>query len=231
MTNDAETERTADAKSLVPRALTEADAVAPDTAYGKSKLEAEQLVLRGGYVPEPVVLRLCMVYGPRAKGNMGKMIEAVRRNRFPPLPEVGNQRSMVHVADVVGAAILAAKHPSAVGEVFIVSDGGSYSTRQVYDLICRALGRRPSGWSIPIPCLKALGWAGDAVGRLRGRRFMFDSDALEKLIGNAWFSSKKIESLLGFLPEWNLAKAMPEMVAEMDPGGERGRCWDPSVLG
>ena len=51
------------------RALTEEDRVEPDTAYGRSKLAAEELVLHGGYVPEPVVLRLCMVYGPQAKGD------------------------------------------------------------------------------------------------------------------------------------------------------------------
>ena len=203
------------------RAFTEEEVLEPDTPYGKSKLEAEKLVLHGGYVPEPVVLRLCMVYGSGAKGNMQKMLGAVSQHRFPPLPEAANRRSMVHVQDVLQAAILASEHPRAVGQVFIVSDGCAYSTRQVYELMCQALGRRPAGWSIPLPCLRALGWAGDAVGRLRGRRFMFDSDAFEKLIGNAWFSSRKIETMLGFKPEWNLAKAMPEMAADMEQCGTR----------
>ena len=44
---------------------------------------------------------------------------------------------------------------------------------------------------------------------------MFDSDALEKLIGSAWYSSAKIEQRLGFKPEWTLEKAMSEMVAEL----------------
>jgi nucleoside-diphosphate-sugar epimerase len=197
------------------RAFSEADCIEPDTPYGKSKLEAEKLVLHGGYVPEPVVLRLCMVYGPGAKGNMQKMLTAVSQHRFPPLPEVGNRRSMVHVQDVLQAAILASEHPRAVGQVFIVSDGCAYSTRQVYQLMCQALGKRPAGWSIPLPCLRALGWAGDAVGRLRGRRFIFDSDAFEKLVGNAWFSSNKIETMLGFRPLFGLQKALPEMVAEL----------------
>ncbi len=197
------------------RAFNEEDFIEPDTPYGQSKLEAEKLVLHGGYVPEPVVLRLCMVYGPGAKGNMQKMLQAVAKNRFPPLPEVKNKRSMVHVQDVVTAAMLAAERPEAVGQTFIVSDGYPYSTRQIYDLMCQELGRRPPKWSIPIPCLRALGLAGDAIGKLRGKRFMFDSDALEKLLGSAWFSSNKIETLLGFKPEWNLEKALPEMVAEM----------------
>jgi nucleoside-diphosphate-sugar epimerase len=122
---------------------------------------------------------------------------------------------MVHVSDVIRAAVLAAEHPSAVGEVFIVSDGQSYSTRQMYDLMCLALGRTPSRWNVPLWGLRGLGHIGDQIGRLRGRRFVFDSDALEKLIGDAWYSSAKIEKRLGFKPEWNLEKAMPEMVAEL----------------
>jgi nucleoside-diphosphate-sugar epimerase len=146
---------------------------------------------------------------------MQKMLGAVSRKRFPPLPELGNRRSMVHVADVIRAAMLAAEHPAAVGEVFIVSDGQKYSTRQMYDLMCRALGRTPSNWNVPIWCLQALGRIGDGIGRLRGRRFVFDSDALEKLVGDAWYSSEKIEKRLGFKAEWSLEKAMPEMVAEL----------------
>lgn len=206
--------QSAEGKAQGLRAFNEEDVIEPDTPYGKSKLEAEKLVLHGGYVPEPVVLRLCMVYGPGAKGNMQKMLQAVAKHRFPPLPEVNNKRSMVHVQDVVNAAILAAERPEAVGQTFIVSDGNSYSTRQIYELMCHALGKRPPGWSIPIPCLRALGLAGDAISKLRGKRFMFDSDALEKLIGSAWFSSQKIETMLGFNPEWNLEKALPEMVED-----------------
>ena len=67
------------------RAFSEEDLLEPDTPYGKSKLEAGKLVLKGGYVPEPVVLRLCMVYGAEAKGNMQKMLQAVSRHRFPPV--------------------------------------------------------------------------------------------------------------------------------------------------
>ena len=197
------------------RAATEEDVVAPDTPYGRSKLEAEKLVLFGNYVPEPVVLRLCMVYGAGAKGNIQKMLAAVSQHRFPPLPEVGNRRSMVHVTDVVRAAVLAARHPAAVGQVFIVSDGHPYSTRQIYDLMCRSLDRAPPRWSMPLWCLEGLGLLGDQIGRLRGRRFVFDSDAFENLIGSAWFSSEKIEQRLGFRPMWDLERAIPEMVTEL----------------
>jgi len=195
-------------------ALAETDQIEPNTPYGRSKLEGEKLVLCGGYVPEPVVLRLCMVYGAGAKGNMQKMLQAVNRNRFPPLPDSGNRRSMVHVQDVIQAALLGAQKVEAIGQVFIVSDGRAYSTRQIYECMCRALSRPCPRWTVPLWCLRGLGFAGDVIGQLRGRRFVFDSDALGKLFGSSWFSSRKIESMLGFQPKWNLELAMPEMVEE-----------------
>lgn len=192
----------------------ESSDVVPDTPYGESKLAAERLVLGGGYVSEPVVLRLCMVYGPGGKGNLEKMLLAVDRGRFPPLPDVPNKRSMVHVQDVVSAAILAASHPAAVGEVFIVTDGHAYSTRDLVRAICGALGRAMPRWSMPLWSLQALGIAGGTIARFTGRRFVFDSDALSTLLGSAWFSSAKLSSRLGFCAAWDFQRALPQMVAE-----------------
>ncbi len=47
------------------------------------------------------VLRLPLVYGRGIKGNLLRMIEAIDLRRFPPLPETGNRRSVVHVDEVV----------------------------------------------------------------------------------------------------------------------------------
>jgi UDP-glucose 4-epimerase len=198
------------------RPLTEEDQVRPNTPYGKSKLEAEGLVLHGGYVPEPVVLRLCMVYGKGAKGNLANMLYAVKRRRFPALPAVQNRRSMVHVEDVVQAALLAGNSQSAIGEVFIVSDGRAYSSREIYEYMCHALGRPVSQWAVPLLVLRGLGYSGDLIGKVIRRRFVFDSDAFIKLMGSAWFSSEKIRMRLNFRPAWNLEMAIPEMLAGIE---------------
>jgi len=201
--------------------LDESAACCPETPYGKSKLEAERLVLEGGYVPEPVVLRLSMVYGPTRKGNLPRMIEAVARGRFPPLPDIHNHRSMVHVDDVVAAALLAAEKTEATGQTYIVTDDTPYSTRQMYEWICEVLGKQAPSWCVPMGVLKMLARVGDGIGVIRGRRFMFDSDALEKLTGSAWYSSEKIEKELGFLPERNLRDSLPEIIGR-GKGGKSG---------
>ena len=199
-------------KATNENCLNEASPCQPKAPYGQSKLEAERLVLEGGYVPEPVVLRLTMVYGPGMKGNLPRMIEAVARGLFPPIPEFGNKRSRVHVDDVVQAALLAAEKPEAIGQTYIVTHPQPCSTRKLYEWICEALGRPIPGWQIPEIVLGGLAKFGDAIGQLRGRRFIFDSDALEKLAGSAWYSPQKIENELGFQAQHPLRESLRDII-------------------
>lgn len=187
----------------------------PTSAYGRTKLEAERLVLEQGSrrTMHTVCLRLPMVYGPGNRGNIHRMVDAVARGLFPPLPDVGNRRSIVHVANVVKAACLAAVSPAASGQIYIVTDGRPYSSRELYELICKGLGRAIPGWNVPLPVLRGLARAGDVIGRAKGRQFFFNSDALEKVIGSAWYSSEKISGELGYHPSVTFEEALPELLA------------------
>ena len=187
----------------------------PTTPYGRSKRESERLVLEAGEGSgmHVAVLRLPLVYGGGAKGNLWKMMDAVARDRFPPVPDTGNRRSMVHVLDVARAALLAAEMPAASGRRYIVTDGAAYSTRTLYEMMCQALGKTPRGWAVPAGVLRIAGYAGDVIGRIRGRRFVFDSDAYEKLLGSAWYDSSRIETELGFRASLTLADGIAEMAA------------------
>ena len=188
----------------------------PDTPYGQSKLDAEKLVLSGNYIDNVTVFRPCMVYGPGAKGNIIKLIKALKRGIPFLLPEFNNKRSMVDVRDMVKAVILAAEKTEAKNQVYIVSDGKTYSTRQMAAAISRTLGKKPSSFCIPSFCFTVLGKAGDIIGKVIGRRFFFDSDTLNKISGSAWFSSAKIERELGFQPDYDLPTALPEIIMEQE---------------
>jgi nucleoside-diphosphate-sugar epimerase len=187
----------------------------PETPYGRSKLEAERVALEFGRRTglQVACLRLPLVYGPGTRGNLLRMIAAIDKGVFPPLPELGNRRSMVHVEDVVQAALLASRAPAANGQCYIVTDGGVHSTRELYTLICRGLGKGMPAWYVPVGVLRALAIAGDVIGRVLGKRFVFDSDALEKLTGSAWYSSEKISRELGYKPARRLEDSLPEMIA------------------
>lgn len=184
----------------------------PVGPYGQSKLEAEKLVLHGGYVPEPVVIRPTMVYGATDKGNLPRMIKMAARGLFPPLRDSGNRRSMVHVDDIVQAAILAAEKPEAIGRTYIVSDGQAYSTRMIYESIMRALGKKIPPFDVPDLMMNLLAKCGDMIGKIRGKRFVFDSDAFAKLRDSAYYDTSAIERELGFKPTRSLDNSIKEIV-------------------
>jgi nucleoside-diphosphate-sugar epimerase len=205
-----------------PRAIDETQPPEPTTAYGRSKLAAERLVLseaaRRGF--DGVCLRFPLVYGPGQRGNLPRMIAAIDRGRFPP-PPAGNRRSMLHVENAVDALILTGQHPAAAGQTYIVADASPYSTRELYDWIRGALGKPPVKWAVPAWVLRGLASAGDSARTILGRRVGFDTEALRKLLGSAWFSSDKIARELGYQPIRSLPDALPELVAEYRAGAGR----------
>jgi nucleoside-diphosphate-sugar epimerase len=187
---------------------------APTTPYGRAKLQAEELVLemngKGGM--RTVSLRLPMVYGPGHKGHLPRMIRAIERGVFPPLPQYPGKRSLVHVDDVVDAAILVAQRPEAAGQVYIVSEPRAYSSREIYEIVLRALGRTPPAWHVPSAVLATAALAGDLGERIAHRRLPFDTSALSKLSEPAIYSAAKIERELGFRPRKSFETAAPELV-------------------
>lgn len=188
---------------------------APETPYGRSKLEAEKILFTGNFVPEPVAIRLTMVYGGKDRGNMTRMVDAVRRHRFPPFPETGNRRSMVHIDDAVRAFVLAATHPAAPGGVFIVTDGNLYSTREIYLTIRRALGRGVPCVTPPLWAFRCAAKVGDLLGKLSGRRMPLDTDSLSKLTDSAAYSNERIRLELGFIPEKTLEDGVRAILLEL----------------
>ena len=69
------------------------------------------------------IVRPSLVYGPDVKGNLSMMMSWIDKGRFPPLPEIRNCRSMIHVDDLVRVLLLVAKDERANGEIFIATDG------------------------------------------------------------------------------------------------------------
>ena len=158
----------------------------PEGVYGKTKREAELKVLEVGRNSNMHVsiLRPTLIYGPNVKGNLQLMMSAIEKGWFPPLPEVRNRRSMVHVDDVVRSILLLADSQQANGEIFITTDGREYSSRNIYEIMCHVLDKNIPNWSVPRLLF-------NAIARLSsGFKYKID-----KLLGDECYSSKKLQSL------------------------------------
>lgn len=192
----------------------EADPPRPESEYGRTKLAAEELVRQAGRdsTLETTILRMPLIYGPGVKGNLESMLRALAGRRFPPLPETGNRRSLVDVRDVVTALKLCAEHPAAAGRTYLLTDGKVYSTHEMAALMRQALGRGQPRWTIPDGLFRGVAAIGQQFAK-RGVPVAFDEGVYHKLLGSACYSSRAIETELGWRPRYDLASALPSMVA------------------
>ncbi|MDX8413948.1 MAG: NAD-dependent epimerase/dehydratase family protein [Mariprofundales bacterium] len=182
-----------------------------ETPYGRSKRKAEQLLLASNLIAEPVIVRPSMVYGATDKGNLPRMIRATKRGLFPPLPHTDNRRSMVHVNDVARAALLLATHPATSHHIYIITDGKDYAIHQIQQWIYQALEKQIPNWTLPLPLLKLAATIGESIGNISGRNFPLNNATLDKLIGDARYSSEPLQNL-GFTAHHSLQPSMAEIV-------------------
>lgn len=168
------------------KCVTEKSLSEPDGVYGKTKREAELKVLEAGrkFDIHVSILRPALIYGPKVKGNLQLMMQGIKKGWFPPLPEIGNRRSMIHVDDIVRALLFLANNKKSNGEVFIATDGRVYSSRNIYEAMCYVLDKNIPNWSVPRLLF-------NAIARLSsGFKYKID-----KLLGDECYSSKKLQSL------------------------------------
>lgn len=185
----------------------------PTSAYGMSKRAAESIILDIGtrHGMHVVNLRLAMVYGSGGRGNLERMGRLVRKGCFPPLPETGNHRSLVHVNDVIAAMCLVANDDRACGRTYIVAGSQAPSGRQLYDTMHQVLGLPQCRWAVPESVLRLAARCGDGLEAMVKRRLLLNSEALDRLLGSAWYSSARIKQELGWQSQVPLEEGLREM--------------------
>ena len=166
----------------------------PKGIYGKTKRDAELKLLKIGKESgmHVSIIRPSLVYGPRVKGNLQLMLSGIKKGWFPPLPETGNKRSMIHVDDLVRAILLVAVDDRANGEIFIATDGIPHSSRDIYNAMCTTLDKSIPKWSIPKVLFDVASLVNPSI-----------KYKINKLLGDECYSSAKLE-VLGFKAEKTL---------------------------
>lgn len=195
------------------RCVDESYSGVPLSPYGQSKRAAEEAILKTGYRygMHVVILRLVMVYGSGGRGNLERMGRFVRKGIFPPPPETGNHRSLVHVDDVISAMRLVAFDERANGRTYIITGPEAPSGRQLYDAMRHLLALPTCPWSVPEPIFRGMARCGDAIQMLLKKRFPLNTEAVNRLLCSSWYSSERITQELGWRPKVSLSEGLREM--------------------
>jgi len=164
--------------------------------YGDSKRQAEDLVVEWGDRTgvRIGIVRLPLVAGAGAPGNLGAMVSALRRNLYIGVGQGDARRSMVLAKDV--ARIL--PRVAEVGGVYHLTDGHHPCFRELEGALCGAMRRREPR-RLPLPAARALGQAGDALSTI-GVPFPFTSRSFRKMTSTLTFSDEKARRDLGWQP-------------------------------
>ena len=122
---------------------------APSNIYGVTKLEGERAVLAAANGLPVVAVRISEVYGPGDR-RLLKLFRAVKRGRFFHIGPGENLHHAIYVDDLVRGLLLAARHPGAGGEVFVLPGKDAVTTNQMVDAIAAAVGARAPTLRMPL---------------------------------------------------------------------------------
>ena len=106
---------------------------------------------------EVVVLRLPLVYGYAAKGNLYRLIRLIKTGIPLPFGSIKNKRSLIGIDNLIDILINCIDNPKASGKTFLVSDGKDLSTQDLTRHIATAMGKSVIIFPFPLSILKFLG--------------------------------------------------------------------------
>lgn len=153
----------------------EGDRPVPVEAYGRSKLQAEQAVVRYRDDLPITIVRPAAVYGPRDRDFLAAFRQASRRVALHAVPRE-HAFSVVHVADLVAALLRAAERPAAAGRTYFVAGDAPITWGQLYDEVAAAAGSRPIQLQVPRSAVRMAARAGDLLSSLTGRATLLNSN-------------------------------------------------------
>ncbi len=178
---------------IVEGVLTEDTIANPLTPYGKSKLEAEDILLNKP-LPEGkrlFIIRPCMIHGPGNKGNLNLLYKVVRKGLPWPLAAFHNNRSFISIDNLCYLIDQMIRNPELNSGVYNFADDEVLSTSDIISITSAVLGKKAKLWKIPKGFVIKLSKIGDICS------LPLNSERLKKLTESYIVSSQKIKDALG----------------------------------
>lgn len=165
----------------------------PQTAYGKSKLEAEEYLLKQmlPFGKRLFIIRPCMIHGPGNKGNLNLLYKVVEKGIPWPLAAFHNDRSFLSIDNLSFLVEEMFNNEEIISGVYNFADDRALSTNELVTLIAKTLGKKEKLWNIPPSLIKFLVKIGDFLP------LPLNSERLKKLTESFVVSNTNIKAALG----------------------------------
>ena len=198
--------------TLSSQVLTESSPCRPDTAYGRSKLWAEQELVELAQNSNMTwtILRPPLVYGFGNPGNMERLMKLIKRGLPLPFGAIENRRSFIFVGNLVDAIATCLSHPQAANQVFLVSDGTDLSTPQLVRLIAQQMQRPCQLLPIPPRFLKVAAVVGDSWQHLSKQPIAINTATVDRLTGSLSVDISHTQNTLKWHPPFTIEQGIEQ---------------------
>ncbi len=182
---------------------------APVTAYGRSKLAAEKILLAYKKEVPITILRPPAIYGPRDREIL-IFFKAVKGGILPLTNPLDAKYSMIYGPDCAAACILALNAKTESGLTLFLDDGAPISFREMIERVEVALGKK--AWlRLPLPQIVVQGAAAltQAYGKITNQAVMLTLDKCRELHAPGWVcDGSEAREILGWEPQVQFAEGV-----------------------
>ena len=164
----------------------------PVTAYGKSKLAAENYILSKN-IPENkrvYILRPCMIHGPNNKGNLNLLYSFISKGIPYPFGKYFNKRSFVSIENLCFIINELIDNNKIESGIYNIADDVSLSTIDIVRVISEVLNKPTRIMKLPKLFVRFLAKVGDFFP------IPINSERLLKLTENYEVSNLKIKKAI-----------------------------------
>ncbi|MBU0532429.1 NAD-dependent epimerase/dehydratase family protein [Candidatus Micrarchaeota archaeon] len=190
-------------KKLAEIPANEGTPVNPDTAYAKTKLEAEKIV---SVHPNHVILRIGPVYGP-GFAEYFKVLHMISKGKMAVIGKGNNHIPFVHVADVARAI----KNAIEKGCGIYVLVGECLSQNDIYAIAAGKMKVKPPQKHMPVLLAKIFAHLELRRTTHFGGKALFIPEDIAVLSSDRIFNCNKARRELGFSPR-PLEEGLAEMI-------------------
>jgi dihydroflavonol-4-reductase len=190
----------------------ESRAYMPLTTYGRSKAEAEKIVISYFDKIPCTVVRPPAVYGPRDYA-IFEYFKSMNRGLQPLIGFDNKLLSLIHVRDLITGFILAGESEISASEIYFISSHKFYNWREIGEITQKLLGKRTIRITIPHFAVKTTAFFAEVFGFFSPRPVILNREKAQEIIQPYWIcSSEKARRELGFTESYTIEEGISDTI-------------------
>lgn len=181
----------------------------PLTAYGRSKLQSEELLYQTADFPF-LIFNPTTVYGPREKDVL-LLIKSIKKHVEVYIGTNRQLLSFLHVRDLCDA-VFQGIESTAVNCNLLVSDCRIYTAKEFNTIVKRILHTKTISLILPVPVVRFAAILSEFLGKLSGKVPVLNKERLKEFEAKNWGVDCKEIRNLGYLPLYSLEEGLKQTI-------------------